>query len=74
MLYNYKIIKLKIDGKDKSISIGLFSPVDVNIISSVNKLKKNGKVNDALTILFKYKYYMYITIAKESWYKHKINN
>lgn len=66
MLYNYKIIKLKIDGKDKSISIGLLSPVDVNIISSVNKLKKNGKVNDALTILFKYKCYMYINIAKES--------
>lgn len=74
MLYNYKILKLKIDGKDKSISIGLFSPVDVNIISSVNKLKKNGKVNNALTILFKYKYYMYINIARESWYKHKINN
>lgn len=66
MLYNYKIIKLKIDGKDKSISIGLLSPVDVNIISSVNKLKKNGKVNDALTILFKYKCYMYINMAKES--------
>lgn len=64
MLYNYKIIKLKIDGKDKSISIGLLSPVDVNIISSVNKLKKNGKVNDALTILFKYKCYMYINMAK----------
>lgn len=66
MLYNYKIIKLKIDGKDKSISIGFLSPVDVNIISSVNKLKKSGKVNDALTILFKYKYYMYINIVKES--------
>lgn len=66
MLYNYKIIKLKIDVKDKSISIGLLSAVDVNIISSVNKLKKNGKVNDALTILFKYKCYMYINIAKES--------